>query len=160
MKTFTVHHRERNPEAILADPDGLEVVKEGFSWPAFFIPLLWLIYKRMWLVLVLFLVVNAALAVIGVLWPMPGAAETFVALAVNLFMGLQGNDLRRWTLARRGKAEVGVVMGDDLLAAEHRFFSLLASGLSAVTPPVSRVAPPLPGIVPVQYSILPEPGRT
>ena len=30
--------------------------------------------------------------------------------------------MRRWTLARRGWKNLGVVVGDDLEAAERRFF--------------------------------------
>ena len=46
---------------IEARADALQFVKEGFCWPAFFVPALWLIYCRMWIELVLFVVIFGAL---------------------------------------------------------------------------------------------------
>lgn len=39
-------------------------VKEGFSWVALFVPLLWLLYQRMWLELVAYLAIFLSLPLI------------------------------------------------------------------------------------------------
>jgi hypothetical protein len=44
----------------------------------------------------------------------------FVGLA--FLVGLEGATLRRWTLARRGYSNVGVVVADNPDDAERRFF--------------------------------------
>lgn len=170
IKTYTVHHRSSDPATILREPDRLDFVKEGFSWPAFFVPFLWLLYKRMWLVLVLFLVVSALVGVAPRIWPLSGFAQTLLGLGVNLVMGFQGNDLLRWTLARRGRREVAIVMGDGISGAEQRFFDKLCDaagpGIQASSQPVASWREPQPLAPtpvapkrPTDYSILPEPGR-
>ena len=73
------------------------LVREGFSWGAFFFGPLWLAMHRAW--------VAAALALAGgilivVLLPPSVAVVTMFALAVVL--GLSGQDCRRWAMNHRG----------------------------------------------------------
>jgi hypothetical protein len=39
-----------------------------------------------------------------------------------VLVGMFGNDLKRWTLFRRGYLEAAVVTGSDIDAAERRFW--------------------------------------
>jgi len=102
------------------DPMNYVFVKEGFSWPALIVPELWLLFRRMWRVLVVYLAV--ALVVVAIDrqldWPLAGI---FFAFA-HLWLALEGNELRRRTLARRGYQAVDVVEGGRLSEAEIRFF--------------------------------------
>lgn len=73
------------------------LVREGFSWGAFFFGPLWLAVHRAW--------IPAALALAGgvlivILLPLSLATVTMSALAVVL--GLSGQDCRRWSMDRRG----------------------------------------------------------
>ena len=43
-------------------------------------------------------------------------------LLTALLLGFEGNNLLRWTLARRGYEEIGEVAADTPRAAEMRFF--------------------------------------
>ena len=52
---YSVYEPPSEAQDLKDRADSLVFVKEGFSWPALFIPGLWLIYRRMWLELVLFL---------------------------------------------------------------------------------------------------------
>lgn len=118
MKVFTVHTRRGG-----LDPDrGVVMIKEGFSWPAFFFSLVWALWCRLWLVaLGIFLVelgLNGLLTAIGADPPTQAAVSIGLAAA----LGLVGNDLKRWTLTRRGYVESGVVAAVDGDAAESRFF--------------------------------------
>jgi hypothetical protein len=45
-----------------------------------------------------------------------------------LLVGFEAATLRRFTLARRGWNNVGIVVGDDLEAAERRFFDTWFKG--------------------------------
>jgi len=169
LHSYTVHHPSADSQAILAQTDRLVFVKEGFSWPAFFVPFLWLLYHRMWLVLVLFIAASIVIGIVPEIIPLTPAMQAALGLGVNLIMGLQGNDLLRWTLARRGRKEIAVVVGNGIAGAEHRFFERLCSdGLHnpndfAPSAPATRepVAPPLQAAFRARqdYSILPEPGR-
>jgi hypothetical protein len=111
MAIYTVHRR-----AVAADDPVF--VKDGFSWPAFIFTLFWLVYKRMWIVAA---IVAAAMIATSQLAEMSGNAEltrTLTGLIIGLILGFEGNDLLRWSLARRGYGEIDVVQGSDLEEAE------------------------------------------
>jgi hypothetical protein len=99
-----------------ADPLGYGLVKEGFCWPALIIPGLWLLFRRMWLVFLLYLAVVVAVIAIGNL-------SGIVLPLAHLFLGLEGNNLRRWTLERRGYALAGIAEGRNRDEADIRFFA-------------------------------------
>ncbi len=169
MKIYTIHHPAGTPDGMLRDPESTVLVKEGFSWPAFFIPALWLIYKRMWIVLVLYIAASILVAVLLGIYHIPEYPGVLVALALNLAMGLEGNELLRWTLARRGLDMVATVVGRDMGEAEHRAFEAAVEGAG---PAMAAPAPadgrrPAPPSVPrhprfadtPDNGLFPEPGR-
>ncbi|NJO55053.1 MAG: DUF2628 domain-containing protein [Rhodospirillales bacterium] len=128
MKLFTVH--VRTPAERL-DRDVI-LVKEGFSWPAFFFSALWAIWSRLWLV-------AFGLITLEVIWAVAANwldASVLVSAAISvglaLIIGWTANDLKRWTLFRRDYTEVGVVAAANNDEAMQRFFdqhALLAAGL-------------------------------
>ena len=117
-------------------------VRDRFSWGAFLLGPIWLLWRRLWLGLVGYVVVvgivTVALRLAGV-----GASWRTLALAlIGLLLGVEAGNLRRWTLARRGWRDLGIVIGDDLEAAERRFFDVHAR--AADRPDVVAPAPPPP----------------
>ena len=120
-------------------------VKDGFSWSALFFAAPWMIYRRMWLTLVVYVAVMAALA-----YAMQRAGGDFgasVVLLVHLLFALEANNLRRWTLERRGFRLVAVAEGRNIEEAEIRYFSSREAGDN--TPPI----PPIPAPPPAQTSV-------
>ena len=118
MRVYTVHMRR---PALDPESDVL-LVKEGFSWPAFFFSFVWALWSRLWLVaaglLALELAVGATLSLLdGDLW-----TQSAVSLGLALLVGMLANDLKRWTLFRRSFLEVAVVTGSGIDAAERRFW--------------------------------------
>lgn len=103
------------------EPDRFCFVKEGFCWPAFAIAIPWLIWHRMWLVLALYVLVTAAVFALVDRAPVPIAWTAMILLGV--LVGLEGNNLRRWTLERRGHRFLGIASGDRRDEAEYRFFA-------------------------------------
>jgi len=104
-----------------AEPDRFVFVKEGFCWPASYMTILWLIWRRLWLALLIYVVVLAAvLAVVGLV---PAAVGWVILVLFAILVGLEANNLRRWTLERRGYRFVGIAVGDRLSEAEYRFFA-------------------------------------
>ena len=96
-------------------PAGLALVPEGFSLPAALAPMLWLLWHRLWLALVLYL----ALAVLaGLLLPAPYGPA--LAILAQLMIGFHAQDIRRWTLARHGRPVAAVVLARDEAAALRR----------------------------------------
>ncbi len=114
MAAYTVH---APPDG---DPERIRLVKEGFCWPALFFPALWLLWHRMWIPFVLYLVYAAALYGLGTAFP--DAPIGFVALLGAVLLALEANNLRRWSLARRGWSELGGTFGRTLDEAEMRYF--------------------------------------
>ncbi|AXS38954.1 DUF2628 domain-containing protein [Breoghania sp. L-A4] len=102
------------------DAERIVFIKEGFCWPALFFSLIWLLWHRMWLVLVGYLAIEAVLLVAGALIGGP-AGGVLSALFAVLF-ALEANALRRWTLERGGWEFAGVVSGANLAECETRFF--------------------------------------
>ena len=62
MPTFTVHAPPRRDGEAPASPERFAFVRDGFHGWAFFFAPLWLIALRLWLALVLYVVVTAAVA--------------------------------------------------------------------------------------------------
>ena len=99
MRTYTAHMK----------PDHAPVlVREGWSWGAFLFGPFWLARHRAWipaiLLLVLLVLLRAAL---------PGPAAPIALLGVAWLMGLAGQDLRRWSLERRGYLMAHVLAARD-----------------------------------------------
>jgi hypothetical protein len=129
-KVYTVHYRQEASGSLAGLAEDAILVKDGFSWPAFFLAPLWLISKRMWIVLAFYIAAELALTAVAYKGWLPEDALTVLSLGISLLLGLEGNDLYRWTLARRRYRERATVAGDNLVAAEHRFFTTVAEGRS------------------------------
>ena len=105
-----------------AAPDPLRVtfVKEGFCWPALFVPVIWLIFRRMWLVLALYVAVFVALQAASV--AIGGAIPAVLFVLLSLLFAIEGNGLRRFTLEGAGYRLIDLAEGRRLWEAETRFF--------------------------------------
>ncbi|MFT8245578.1 DUF2628 domain-containing protein [Roseomonas sp. BN140053] len=100
------------------------LVREGFAWWAFLLGPLWLLFKGLWLPLLAFLLLSAAIA-----FALPPALLPPAGLALGLLLGFHGRDLERWRLARRGLPERGVVLARNEEEAMLRLGSLDAAAM-------------------------------
>jgi hypothetical protein len=103
--------------------DQLAFVKEGFSWPAFFVPILWLLYYRMWVEFVLLALVYVALQLAFGTEAQGQTLVSWASLAIAVLFAFEANDLRAASLERRGYRLAGVASGRDRTEAERSFFS-------------------------------------
>lgn len=122
MITCTVHERESDEPDVTARADRIVFVREGIAWWAFLFPVIWLLYHRLWLVLLLFLAVIFALTGLVSLLDWPESLGGVPTMLASFLLALEGNDLRRWTLTRKGYAQVDVTTGRDRQECEQRFF--------------------------------------
>jgi hypothetical protein len=132
MSIYTVLSPPPEAGDIAPDPLSLVFVKEGFCWPALFFPEIWLIFRRMWLLLVIDLVVIIAA---GLVVDRAAAAAGLILVLLRLLFALEANGLRRWTCYRQGYRLIGVVEGRRLWEAELRFFVDWAPEASAPPSP-------------------------
>ena len=117
MRLYTVHIRRHG-----LDPDrDLVLVKEGFSWPAFFFSFLWALWRRLWLAALVFALAEVALSALMMLIQPNLPAQVALSLGLAAVIGHLGNDLRRKKLAAQGFALMGVAAGDDGDTALRRF---------------------------------------
>ncbi len=120
MPLYTVFAPPLKPGETAPDPVRLVFVKDGFCWPALFVPELWLLFRRMWLVFVLYLAASVVVSVIGT--RIGGPLPWVMLVLMHLLFALEGNALRRWKLSALGYEFVGVCEGRRE-EAELRFFS-------------------------------------
>ncbi len=124
MRLYTVHIRpgSREPDREAA------LVKEGFSWPAFFFTAIWALVTRQWIVALVILGAAVVYQFVLMLLGLGGGLPAVAAGALfNLALGLFGNDLRRFSLSMGGWREAGVVAAEDRFAAERRWFGAHAA---------------------------------
>jgi hypothetical protein len=139
MPVYTVHEPPpRDDDDDVAALDRFVFVRDRFSMWAFLFAPLWMIWRRLWVVLLLYVIAMTALQV-G-LW-MLGASvvvKFIVGVLVGLLIGFEAPSLRRWTLTRRNWINHGVVVADDEESAERRFFDAwMAREARPVSPPAA-----------------------
>ena len=109
MKTFKVY---KHPVK------GLEAVKVGYSWPAFFFNCIWMFTKKLWALALTWI---GLYFVLGTIKNVTSASEESDAqlivylllfagyVALNLVPGFKGNQWREANLTKRGFELVGTV---------------------------------------------------
>lgn len=168
MPTFTVHAPPRRQGEAPASPERFVFVRDGFHGWAFLLAPIWLIARRLWLALLVYVVVTAAVAGALAALGASASAQGIAAFAIALLIGFEAPSIRRWTLARRGWGTLGFVVGEDRDAAERRFYAQWAARpQSTSAAPVSE--PPTAPTVPVRrgpptgrdvIGLFPEPGES
>ena len=155
MKVYTVHEPRKLTGDSVRDAERFVFVRDGFHFWAFLLGPLWMLWHRMWLVLLGYAVVTVAIQ--AGLWALgaSGAARVAVGLLIALLVGFEAATLRRWTLRKR--VNVGVVVGRDREDAERRFFDAwIARGGPTETGRSSLVAPHAANPTPAQPARSPE----
>jgi hypothetical protein len=126
-------------------------VPDRFTWSAFLFAPLWMLWHRLWIVLVGYLAANVALVLALTYAVVPPNARDAALLLLMLLVGFEAASLRRWTLLLTGWREVGTVVGDDRESAERRFFDRyvafettreMEAALAGPPPPVPPPVPP------------------
>lgn len=119
---FTVHEPPHPPADRVDRADRLVFVKDGFSFAALLFGPLWLLFNRMWLALLVYLLVATALGTALELLKVAPLWASLTGIALNLFVALEADSIRRWTLGRRGWQLIGTVVGRSTAECERRFF--------------------------------------
>ena len=127
------------PSGDASKADGAVFVRDGFSWLAFLVPPLWLLWHRLWAEAALSAILLFAVSLLGEVAGF-GMTAPLASLLIALWFGLEGQGLRIAALRRRGWREWGVVHAGNGDEAELRY------GLEAE--PASRPAAAPRPIVP------------
>ena len=101
--------------------DRTEFVRDRFSVIAFIVPVIWLLWHRLWIEAFAALAAAVGLAALGTVAGFQGAAP-ILSLLVSVYVALEGPQLRIWSLRRRGYHEAAIVEADSQAEAEIRYF--------------------------------------
>lgn len=143
MALYTVH-LPPGEGAATAKAERVRLVRDGFSLFALVAPVIWLLWHRLWLGLLGYIL--AAVAIEGLARATSPMVATIVAAVFAVWFALSARDIQRWTLSRRGWRTLAVVEGTSREAAERRFFENFLEGetRTPVPPPPPRPAAPPP----------------
>lgn len=142
MTVYTVLTPPPAAGDIAPDPLSLVFIKEGFCWPALFFPEVWLIFRRMWLVLLLDAV---AIVAAGLMAAEARPVVAAILIVARFLFALEANGLRRWTYYRHGYRLIGIVEAQRLWEAELRFFlEWMPENAAAPKPPAPEPPRPKP----------------
>ena len=128
MAIYTVHAPPLKAGESAPSPDRFIFVRDGFSLWAFLLAPIWMVRHRMWWVFAGYLIVVIVLQVALRLVAAPTWAMLTAAVLLAMLVGFEAATLRRFTLARRGWKNAGIVVGDDLDSVERRCFDAWAGG--------------------------------
>jgi hypothetical protein len=111
MSIYTVHQPPLSAADPLTAAERFAFVRDGFSFWAFVAAAPWMLWHRMWLVLLIYVAVAVGIAIIIV-----------VGLLGSVLIGIEASTLRRFALDSGGWEKIGIVSGHDREDAEQRFF--------------------------------------
>lgn len=125
----------------------IQFVRDGFSIFAFAVPVVWLLWHRLWLQAALcFAAFGLCAAFIA--WngtPVWIGFSTLLSISIGLVVALEGGEWRRQSLERGGFHETALISANSVRQAEE----LYASGF--LTEPVKN---PMQGFAPVSATSL------
>jgi len=157
MTTYLVFEPPAGRDDPAARAERIVFVPDRFSWGAFLLAPLWMLWRRLWLVFVAYFVVMAAVT-LGLMIAGVGPGARFpVGMLISLLIGLEAANLRRWALLRDSWRERGPIIGHDLAAAERRFFDAYVAAEGPAKPAPAGPAAPRPAASDV-IGLFPQPG--
>ena len=161
MPAFAVLEPPAYQHAGIEHADRFICLPERFSVGAFLFGPLWMIWRRLWVVLIVYLV---AVGLIGYGVRLLGIGPIAIAAVfglIHVLLGLDATSLVRWTRIGHGWRECGIVIADDLDMAERRFFDNRMAQRTPAKPSSVPAAGPVPAPQtsrPDIIGLFPEPG--
>jgi hypothetical protein len=140
MSTYTVHEPPPQPGEAASAPERFLFVRDGFYFWAFLLGPLWLLWHRLWLAFVIYLLASILLGAGLTLIGASSTVQFLAGLLIALLIGFEASTIWRWKLTRRGWKTLGFVVAEDVEIAEQRFFAEW-SKRTAATPRSLPAAP-------------------
>jgi len=125
LAVYTVHEEPEPPSDRIDRAERLVFLRDGFSWSAALWAPIWLVSRRLWIELLAYMLIVAAIvwgAELLELDKLEAGVVTLAVSALHLVIGYEAYQLERWGLERRGYATAGIVVGRNETDCERRFF--------------------------------------
>jgi len=114
MSIFVVHQNLSR-----SDDRGFVFLPDRFNWLAFFLPPIWALSRRLWLVFVLIVAAIIILNFFAMVFFLP---MVWIYLLGSWWLAMAANSIEGLFLARQGWQVISFVEASDLVAAEEQFF--------------------------------------
>lgn len=158
MAIYTVHEPVHASDDVTR-ADVTAFIREAFTFWGFLFGPLFLLWHRLWLALLAWILVVAAIGGLAFALHVSPLACAILLGLLHVFLGVEGNDLRRGGLARRGFRLADVVSGSERAFAELTFFSRREDAVTGeARGPANWAAMPDP--TPTVIGMFPEGGRS
>ncbi|MGD9481166.1 DUF2628 domain-containing protein [Shinella sp. G-2] len=115
------------PPGAKSQDEDARIIRDRFSWIAFFLPYLWLLWHRAWLAAALVFAIEALGAAI-IDHSVFGLAGLGLCFATNLLVALEGPTVIVADLKRRGWAVDAVISAPDRETAEEIYYMDIMAG--------------------------------
>ena len=125
MKVYTA---QTAPWSVENDED-LDLIKEGFSWVAFFLGPIWALWHRLWIIALIVLTGYFLINLGGNFLDLGSKTILIAQFTFSFCLGLWGNDCRRWNLMRQGYVLRTVVTGSKFEDIERAYFNKLQQNM-------------------------------
>lgn len=137
LKTYTVHEKP--------DPQGgvleTRLIPDGVTWIGLVIPAVWAFWHRLYIEALALVAAAALIAMGGEALGLHPALTALFGLTLNVWVFLDGADLRRGGLTRDKWVERAAVRAPDLAEAERQWFGR-APDVRAGSWPGAAAGPP------------------
>lgn len=117
MAFYSVHLRGDGPQSVAE----AAFVRQAFSWKAFFFGPFWLLRHRLWAGL-LFWAAGFSILIAASLTIVSAGAGLFIALALQMLLGLEANRICEAKLAQQGYRLVEIIAAPACGEAEIAFY--------------------------------------
>jgi hypothetical protein len=122
-------------------PEDAVFIRDGFSVFGLVLPLVWLVWNRLWFAALAVVGLTALAAAAGWHWGFAAPALA-TELLISLFVALEGATLRMAALEGKGYRQSAIVHAETYAEAELRYFADYAPG----DRPVPSALPAAPGL--------------
>lgn len=157
MQTWLIYEPPGGAARTLDDAERFVVLREGFHKLAFLAPAIWLIWRRCWWALALYIAAEIVFGLIAYGLELRGGSALIFALLPNLAVGFEAAWLRARALERRGYSYAASVFARGREEAEAHFFTdWLADQPREATRPQPSATPYRPAQP--AFSFFPAPG--
>lgn len=156
MRTYSVFAPPMMAGTVEEDAQSLVFVRHGWSLAALFVPLIWMLVRRLWWVLLAYLVVVIGIQVLSL--AVSELVTTGLSVAVAIVVFVEAGQLRLESMAVKGYREIAVLEARNRDEAERVFFTQWVADRDAIQPvapsppsgrplhrPSSATPPTLPG---------------
>ena len=122
MAVYAVFEPRLRGDDLNRQAEQVTFVRDGFTWSAFIFGPLWMLRHRLWLAFVVYVAVFVAVGIAQYMRVIPFGTGSLIALMLAFLIGLEAATLRRRKLLWWRWRDAGVVVADNLISAEQRFF--------------------------------------